>query len=656
MESQMITEEQLTSNIKNTSYENSHPNEIAQTILNREKDTSFISNNSSVCYICQKEISVNYIQTFSCNHLICIPCISKLILRQNFNFFENKFQEKNSINILINCICNKGNFSLNHILMERKLNDAMMLNKSKDIICYKHFQVVTNYCSNCNIEICNKCLDEHNKEIKKNKKNKNHNIVKLEKCYKSKKYFPKEKINDIEEAILNTKKKIDEFANNEKNILINEIEKIINNLNDIKNNYINSFNEKTNFINKILDFIYSTYKLFYKECDYNIEEISLKNYRLIETISNTFKQIEFIPKSSNYIEKLLKELEKISNTKSLLDFEYKLKFKYKTFSKNQLLIGHKNSVNCLSPFQDKYIASGSSDHTINIYDCSSDDIKIKPIKQLSFHVDSVESILDIDNGNQIISSGRDDKLCIWDTKEILDNLDEDFINTNSLYMEQNQNTKKILPKKYIFTESVEVYNLHLLSNGEIAVLGRDGTIKLVEKNLKKIKKIFMNNYGPVLSMDEFDECTLIIGGANSNIKLYDINKRKIICSYIFDKDECRINCITKLKKDKNAFITGGSDKIIRILKYEKNNKYTELKINDFDKLVGHEGDIYCVIELFDGRIASGSADLNVKIWDLNNKICMQTLEGHRNAVICLAQLNDGRLISGCADEYIYLWK
>ena len=34
----MITEEQLTSNIKNTSYENSHPNEIAQTILNREKD------------------------------------------------------------------------------------------------------------------------------------------------------------------------------------------------------------------------------------------------------------------------------------------------------------------------------------------------------------------------------------------------------------------------------------------------------------------------------------------------------------------------------------------------------------------------------------------------------------------------------------------
>ena len=73
---------------------------------------------------------------------------------------------------------------------------------------------------------------------------------------KSKNYFPKEKINDIEEAILNTKKKIDEFANNEKNILINEIEKIINNLNDIKNNYINSFNEKTNFINPLKSFIF----------------------------------------------------------------------------------------------------------------------------------------------------------------------------------------------------------------------------------------------------------------------------------------------------------------------------------------------------------------------------------------------------------------
>ena len=659
MDSQMITESQLNSQIKNTEKgEQNKPNEIIQTIINQERDTSLISKNSSICHICQKEIPVNYIQTFSCNHLICIPCISKLILRQNFNFFVNKFHEKDNINATINCICNKGNFSLNYILMQRKMNEAMIYNKNKEIICEKHYQNVMKYCLNCNEEICNKCIEEHNREIKRNKKIEKHNFINIEEFNKNKNYFPKEKINDIEEAILNTKKKIDEFSIDEQNILINEIDKIINNLNEIKNNYINSFNEKKNFINKILDFLYSTYKLFFKECDYNIEEISAKNYRLIETISNSFQNIEFIPKSSLYCDKMLKELEKIASEKSLLDFEYNIKFKYKNFSKNnQLLTGHKNSINCITVFKDKYIASGSSDHTINIYDASSNDLTLKPIKKLSFHVDAVDSIVNIDKGNFIVSSGRDDKLCIWNTKEILDNKDINVINSDSLYSNEYKENKKILPKKYIFTESVEVYNLCPLSTGDIIILGRDGTIKLVDKNLKKIKNIFTINYGPVLSLDEFEENIIITGGANSHLKLYDIIKKRCLCKYIFDNSyEYKINCVIKLKKEKNIFLTGGNDKVIRILKYEKKNKYMELNINDFDKLVGHEGDIYCLLELLDGRIASGSADFNIKIWDLNNKICLQTLDGHRNPIICLAQLNDGRLISGSTDEYIYLWK
>jgi len=45
-----------------------------------------IKNNHTICYICQKEVSVEYCKTFSCDHLICIPCISKLIIRENFDF------------------------------------------------------------------------------------------------------------------------------------------------------------------------------------------------------------------------------------------------------------------------------------------------------------------------------------------------------------------------------------------------------------------------------------------------------------------------------------------------------------------------------------------------------------------------------------------
>ena len=62
------------------------------------------------------------------------------------------------------------------------------------------------------------------------------------------------------------------------------------------------------------------------------------------------------------------------------------------------------------------------------------------------------------------------------------------------------------------------------------------------------------------------------------------------------------------------------------------------------------------MELLDGRIVSGSSDWTIKIWNLNDKTCMQTLLGHKSTIFTLAQLPDGRLISGEADKMIYIWR
>jgi WD40 repeat protein len=88
----------------------------------------------------------------------------------------------------------------------------------------------------------------------------------------------------------------------------------------------------------------------------------------------------------------------------------------------RLNIKNKKIINS-KKFDNFYDDIESSDKTINIYDCSSVNTKIKPIKKLSFHVDSIDSIIAIDNGNYLLSSGRDDKLCLWDIKEILENYD-----------------------------------------------------------------------------------------------------------------------------------------------------------------------------------------------------------------------------------------
>ena len=649
-----ILDERIDTRMSHLINKENYLSEFASNNLRSLMNPIIIKNNHTICYICQKEVSVEYCKTFSCDHLICIPCISKLIIRENFDFLINKYSEKDNLRVNFNCFCGQGNISLDYQLMHRELNEAISINKSKEIKCHKHFEIATNYCFNCSKEICNKCIEDHNKEYKKNKKLIKHRIIKIEECEKNYNNVSKSTFTEIETNITNSKNKIIDFLANEEQILNNEIDKLINKLENIKTDYKNSINQKIEFINKLLDFFLSTYKIYYKENESDLSEISMKNYKLIESISNSFNKIDFVPKAQNFSQKLNEELEKfIKESKSSLEFDYTFDFNYKTYFTHQELLGHKNSINCLCSFQNKYIASGSSDKTINIYDCSSNNIKIKPIKKLSFHVDSIDSIISLDNGNYLLSSGRDDKLCLWDVKEILENNDPNKARAlEQSFFEQISEDKKIFPKKYVFSESISVFCLCPLSNNKIAFAGRDQTIKIVDENLKHIDTILTNEKGPILSLAEFDKDIIISGGMDSFIKLYDISKKKCVCLDKYIGHRGQVNCVIKLKFNNNMFCSAGKDGCIRILTYDMTQEKKRIEL--IGKLDGHEGEIFCLIELLDGRIASGSSDWSIKIWDVKNKICVQTLIGP-NAILSLTQMNDGRLICGCADKSIYLW-
>ena len=649
-----ILDERIDTRMSHLINKENYLSEFASNNLRSLMNPIIIKNNHTICYICQKEVSVEYCKTFSCDHLICIPCISKLIIRENFDCLLNKYSEKDNLRVNFNCFCGQGNISLDYQLLQRELNDSYSFNKSKEIKCHKHFEIATNYCFNCSKEICNKCIEDHNKEYKKNKKLIKHRIIKIEECEKNNNNISKSTFTEIETNITNSKNKIIDFLANEEQILNNEIDKLINKLENIKTDYKNSINQKIEFINKLLDFFLSTYKIYYKENESDLSEISMKNYKLIESISNSFNKIDFVPKAQNFSQKLNEELEKfIKESKSSLEFDYTFDFNYKTYFTHQELLGHKNSINCLCSFQNKYIASGSSDKTINIYDCSSNNIKIKPIKKLSFHVDSIDSIISLDNGNYLLSSGRDDKLCLWDVKEILENNDPNKARAlEQSFFEQISEDKKIFPKKYVFSESISVFCLCPLSNNKIAFAGRDQTIKIVDENLKHIDTILTNEKGPILSLAEFDKDIIISGGMDSFIKLYDISKKKCVCLDKYIGHRGQVNCVIKLKFNNNMFCSAGKDGCIRILTYDMTQEKKRIEL--IGKLDGHEGEIFCLIELLDGRIASGSSDWSIKIWDVKNKICVQTLIGP-NAILSLTQMNDGRLICGCADKSIYLW-
>jgi WD40 repeat protein len=73
------------------------------------------------------------------------------------------------------------------------------------------------------------------------------------------------------------------------------------------------------------------------------------------------------------------------------------------------------------------------------------------------------------------------------------------------------------------------------------------------------------------------------------------------------------------------------------------------------RLEGHTGTIHAFAMLPDGRLASGSTDATIRLWDLLTGTQLFRLKGHEGWVNALAVLTNGWLASGSSDQTVRLW-
>ena len=78
--------------------------------------------------------------------------------------------------------------------------------------------------------------------------------------------------------------------------------------------------------------------------------------------------------------------------------------------------------------------------------------------------------------------------------------------------------------------------------------------------------------------------------------------------------------------------------------------------NNLYTLNGHCFTVISIIQSSNGNLISGSYDNTIKIWSLENKMCITTLHGHNNAVWDLTQLKNGKLVTGSWDKTIKIWE
>jgi len=73
-------------------------------------------------------------------------------------------------------------------------------------------------------------------------------------------------------------------------------------------------------------------------------------------------------------------------------------------------------------------------------------------------------------------------------------------------------------------------------------------------------------------------------------------------------------------------------------------------------LRGHEGYIWHCERLLDGRVATGSDDGTIRMWDVvEGAPDGLPLEGHEGPVSCLCAMSDGRLASSSVDGTVRVW-
>ena len=639
------------------------------------------------CLNCNNIINKSNI-TFSCSHYLCGKCLSRKLLLE-------KFRPLATIDsIELTCSCKgKANVSFKNCL--ESISEPEIQKKSSKI-CNEHNMISNMYCPSCKKWLCDKCIYSYHNNLFKNHKLRYENKGVSVKCFYHRDYkndiFCKTcgklicrkcqtdesnqennhrghatvPLEEYKKSIKNMKsnmrfKNYDQFMKfidqkqdeitKDFNIKCDQSEIVINDailmLNKIKNEYIFKYRQEKENLKNIFLIIKQVYNNFYSEFEQDSNKIDLSSFEFLTKMNQHLSNIIYKPRNFDKFEEIKNALNKINK-----DIFYDINFNFTKldFEKSES-IDVEEGVTILCPLKciKNSFACGTEKGKIKIYTKNSEDNEYAETGSWSMNEDSskTESITSLIEPkkmeNILIAASSDKKLRV--------------------FLIKNNNNKCDISFKKEFDNNGIILDIFELNDGRISFSTSDGRIKIwnlnEEYNYNKIFEIKNKDVGfekclSEIQIFENDENNkqLVSGGGYINkfekkgvLKKWDINSGKLEEAILFD-DSKSITCITIINNHKLAL---GSDEG-NIFIYDSFDK------NGINTIIGHKNYINAMYYLNKNHnLFSCSKDLTIKIWNIDSLKCINTLKRQHTSNIYDIILCDNDLISCSNDHNINIY-